>query len=226
MDHIRGRLMVSCQAYPGEPLNEPAIMAAMAESVVAGGACAVRAEGVADLQAVRAVVDVPLVGLEKLGTSGVFITPTVESALRIAATGCDVVAVDGTRRPRPDGHDLTETVVALRQHHPDVLIMADCATAADAAASAAAGVDMVGSTLAGYTEDRPATTGPDLEVLSEICAVVDIPVIAEGRYHTTDDVGAAFERGAWSVCVGSAITHPRRLTERFVAALAPVGAGR
>src|SRR5699024_4897555 len=102
---MRGQLMVSCQAYPGEPLNTPAAMAAMAQSVVMGGASAVRAQGVDAVRAVRAAVDVPVVGLEKIGTGGVFITPTVESALRVATTGCDVVAVDGTRRPRPDGRD-------------------------------------------------------------------------------------------------------------------------
>lgn len=223
LDHIRGRLMVSCQAYPGEPLNTPATMAAMAQSVVLGGACAVRAQGIDELRAVRAAVDVPIVGLEKADTADVFITPTVDSALRVAATGCEVVAVDGTRRPRPDGHPLATTVIALRKHHPDVLIMADCATADDARAAVSAGVDIIGSTLAGYTDDHPATIGPDLEMLARICEAVDLPVVAEGRYNTPDEVSAAFARGAISVCVGSAITHPRRITERFVAAITESG---
>lgn len=220
LDHIHHRVMVSCQAYEDEPLNQPAIMAAMARSVVRGGACAIRAEGLADLQAVREAIDVPLVGLEKIGTDGVFITPTLDSALRVAGTGCDVLALDGTRRPRPDGRDLASTVAGIRERHPTLLIMADCATRDDAVAAVDAGVDIVGSTLAGYTEDRAATAGPDLEVLAEMCASVGVPVVAEGRYHTPHDVTAAFAAGAHSVCVGSAITHPQRITERFVAAVA------
>ncbi|MGA1774850.1 MAG: hypothetical protein ACO4BW_04380, partial [Nitriliruptoraceae bacterium] len=42
---LRGGLVVSCQALPDEPLHGAAIMAAMARAVVAGGACAVRANG-------------------------------------------------------------------------------------------------------------------------------------------------------------------------------------
>ena len=220
LGRIHRRLIVSCQAYPGEPMNDPAIMAAMAESVVAGGASAVRAEGIADLRAVRQAVGAPVFGLEKIGTHGVFITPTVESALRVAETGCEVVAIDGTRRLRPDGNQLAATVDALRERHPRVLIMADCATVDDAKASVAVGVDLVGSTLAGYTDDHPATAGPDLDMLAQICVSVDVPVIAEGRYSAPEEVRAAFARGAFSVCVGSAITHPRRLTESFVASLA------
>ncbi|MGD7704660.1 N-acetylmannosamine-6-phosphate 2-epimerase [Microlunatus sp. Y2014] len=219
LDRIRGGLMVSCQAYPGEPMNVPSIMAAVAASVVAGGAVGVRAEGLADLHAVRAAVDVPLVGLEKIGTDGVFITPTLASALAVAATGCEIVAIDGTVRPRPNGRDLAATVSGIRAEHPDLLIMGDCATVDDARAAVAAGVDLVGTTLAGYTEHRPPTDGPDLDVLAEICAAVDVPVVAEGRYETPEHVVAAFDRGAFSVCVGSAITHPQRITARFVASL-------
>lgn len=225
LDRIHGRLMVSCQAYPGEPMNTPGTIAALAQSVVLGGACAVRAQGIEELHAVRSVVDVPVIGLEKIGRERVFITPTVESALRVAATGCDVVAVDGTRRPRPDGQDLAATVTALRERHPQVLIMADCATVDDAREAVAAEVDIVGSTLAGYTDDHPATVGPDLDMLAQMCAAVALPVVAEGRYNTPDEVSAGFDRGAFSVCVGSAITHPQRITERFVAALGD-GSGR
>lgn len=219
VEHIRGGLVVSCQAYGDEPMNRPEVMAAVAQSAVRGGACAIRARGVADLEAVREAVDVPVIGLDKFGDHGVFITPTLENALMIAATGCEVVALDGTGRPRPDGLSLAETVAGLKQRFPTTLVMADCATTEEARAAVEAGADLVGTTLAGYTQDRAMTDGPDLAVLAEICASVGIPVIAEGRYATAEHVRQALGHGAHAVCVGSAITHPERITRALLAEL-------
>lgn len=216
LDQLADGLIISCQAYPGEPMNRPEIMAAVAQSAVRGGACAIRAQGVADLMAVREVVPTPLIGLVKSGTEGVFITPTLDSALSVAATGCEIVALDGTRRPRPDGRSLAETITRLRDTWPDVLVMADCGSVADALAAVAAGADVVGTTLAGYTTERRLTAGPDLAVLAEICASTDIPVIAEGRYATTEHIREARRAGAFAVCVGSAVTHPERITQTLL----------
>lgn len=139
LERIRGGLVVSCQAYPGEPMRDPRTTAQVARSVVAGGAVALRIQGIDDLRAVVPVVDVPVVGLWKDGEEGVLITPTVDHALAVLAAGADVVAVDGTRRPRPDGRDLAATIVAIRAVHP--------------------GADLLGTTLAGYTGERPRTDG-------------------------------------------------------------------
>ena len=103
IEAIRGRLVVSCQAYPGEPMLDPRTMSQVAQSAVIGGAVAIRAKGLDDLRALRAAVDVPIIGLVKVGKEGVFITPTLADCVEVAETGCEVVAIDGTRRPRPDG---------------------------------------------------------------------------------------------------------------------------
>lgn len=213
---LRGGLMVSCQAYPGEPMRDPHTMAQVAQACVVGGAVGIRVQGPADIAATVAVVDVPVVGLWKVGTSGVFITPTLGDALAVAGAGAQIVAVDGTRRPRPDGLTLAEVVRALRQYVPEVLIMADCGSPDDAAAAEQAGVDLVGTTLAGYTGERPRTDGPDLEAVAETAQRVTCPVIAEGRYATPEQVAAALDAGAYAVCVGTAITHPTTITRRFV----------
>ena len=124
---LASRLIVSCQAYPGEPLRDPRTMARMAQAAVAGGAVAVRIQGIADLEQTRAAVDVPVIGLWKDGADGVFITPTLEHALACVAAGSDIVAIDGTRRPRPDGRSLAETITALQTDGPDLELIAEIA---------------------------------------------------------------------------------------------------
>lgn len=123
---IRGRLVVSCQAYPGEPMLDPRTMSQVAQSAVIGGAAAIRAKGLEDLRAIRTAVDVPIIGLVKVGKEGVYITPTLADCVAVAETGCEVVALDGTRRLRPDGLSLAQTVAGLKERFPEVLVMADC----------------------------------------------------------------------------------------------------
>lgn len=218
LQRLRGGLVVSCQAYPGEAMRDPSTMAQMALAAVAGGAVAIRAQGLEDLAMVRGCVDVPVVGIWKDGEGPVSITPTLEHARAVAGTGVEVVALDGTRRPRPDGLTLAETVSGLRSSHSHVLVMADCGSSADARAAQAAGVDLLGTTLAGYTGERPPTEGPDLALLKELVTTCSLPVVAEGRIHTPAHAAAAIAAGAWAVCVGTAITHPTTVTRWFVQA--------
>ncbi|GAA1757426.1 N-acetylmannosamine-6-phosphate 2-epimerase [Agromyces humatus] len=214
---ISGGLIVSCQAYPGEAMRDPNTMAQVARAAVTGGAVAIRLQGTADIRA-AVDLDVPVIGLWKDGDDGVFITPTLEHARAVADAGADVVALDGTRRPRPDGLTLAGTIAALRETH-DVLVMADCGSLDDAIAAEEAGADLLGTTLAGYTGERRKTPGPDLELVAQVAARCTRPIIAEGRIHTPDAAAAAIEAGATAVCVGTAITHPSTITSWFVAAL-------
>lgn len=220
LESLRGKLIVSCQAYPGEPLREPHITGAMAASVVRGGAAAVRVQGIADVQFTRTAVEVPVIGLWKDGHEGVYITPTLRHALAVAAAGAHVVAIDGTRRPRPDGLSLAETVAGVHAES-HALVMADCGSLEDALAAAEAGADLIGTTLAGYTGERPKTDGPDLELIAAVAgADLGRPLIAEGRLHTPAQARAALNAGAFAVVVGTAITHPTTITGWFRDALA------
>lgn len=215
---LRGGLIVSCQAYPGEPMRHPETMAQVAEAVVAGGAAAVRVQGLADIAFVKGRVEVPVIGLWKDGSHGVYITPTLRHARAVRDAGAEIIALDGTRRPRPDGLTLAETVAVLRAEG-STPIMADCADLADAVAAEQAGVDVVGTTLAGYAGDRPATDGPDLALVAQMADRIGLPVIAEGRVHSPAQARAALDAGAFAVVVGTAITHPTTLTRWFVAGL-------
>jgi N-acylglucosamine-6-phosphate 2-epimerase len=215
---LRGGLVVSCQAPPGDPLHGPAFMAAMARAAVLGGAVGIRADGPADVQAVRQAVDVPVIGLWKQGAEGVYITPTVDHARAVADAGAQIVAIDATGRPRPDRSTVPEVVEGLRRTH-HCLVMADVSTLEEGAAAAAAGADLVATTLAGYTPDSRRRPGPDLELVAALAARVDVPVVAEGRIATPQQARAALDAGAWTVVIGGAITRPQLITARFVAAL-------
>jgi N-acylglucosamine-6-phosphate 2-epimerase len=208
-------IVVSCQAGADNPLHGPSSMALMARAAVAGGAKAIRANGPADVAAIHAAVDVPILAIKKLGDPrGVFITPDAASAVEVAAAGATVVALDGTRRPRPDGSSLRDHVAEIRQRL-DVELMADVDCLEAGVVAREAGVDLVATTLSGYT-GGPVPEGPDVELVAQLAQALDCPVIGEGRYWTPDDVKAGFEAGAHAIVVGTAITNPMAITRRFV----------
>ena len=220
---LKDRLVVSCQAYPGEPMQAPLIMAAVAESVVNGGAGGIRAQGLADIREVRRSVTVPLIGLIKSGLREVFITPTIEDCIAVSKAGADIVAFDGTSRPRPDGSSLSDCATVV--HGLGKLVLADCGSMQDAEASIDAGADCLATTLAGYTGDRPRTHGPDLKLLQELVSISPIPVIAEGRVRTPTEALRCLELGAHAVVVGTAITHPTSIAQIFTRKMAIVQRG-
>ena len=218
---VKGKLIVSCQALEDEPLHGAEVMAKMALAAKIGGAAAIRANGPADVRAIKRMVDLPVIGLYKQGDSGVYITPTFAAAAEIAEAGADIIALDCTERPRPDGLPVGELIERI---HRDLKrpTFADVSTLNEAQAAAAAGVAMAAPTLSGYTEDSPAQEGPDFDLLARMIEALAVPVIAEGRIHSPAQARRALELGAWAVVVGSAITRPRTITARFVRALIDV----
>ena len=116
----------------------------MARAAEAGGAGAIRANGAVDVAAIRAVTDLPIIGLNKLGDpAGVFITPTFESAVGVVGAGADLIALDGTLRPRPDGHRCDRQIERIHEEL-GVPVLAD-----------------VDSVDAGLAARAPAPTGRD-----------------------------------------------------------------
>jgi N-acylglucosamine-6-phosphate 2-epimerase len=234
---MRSRLVVSVQAAPGSPLAAPEQLAAIARAVEAGGAAAIRAEGVASVTAIRAAVDVPVIGLVKRSVPGsdVYITPTIEEALAVAEAGADLVAADATQRSRADGTAGPEFVAALAAELPG-RVVADVDSASAGRAAAAGGAAAVATTLAGYTRATDGSAAslprhaspaaraaspaaePDLGLVAELAVELDVPVLAEGRYATPEQVRDAFEAGAFAVVVGTAIADPTALTASLAAA--------
>ncbi len=212
----RGGLVVSCQAPRTSPLHGPAPMALMARAAVTGGAAGIRANGPADVAAIRAVVGVPIIGISKLGDpAGVFITPTVAAAAEVVRAGADLVALDATLRPRPDGTAIRAQIRAIHEEL-GVAVMADVDTLPAGVQAREAGADAVATTLAGHTGPGAPPPGPDLDLVAALASEVDCPVVAEGRYETAAQVRAALQAGAYAVVVGTAITNPVALTARLV----------
>lgn len=217
IEAIKGGLVVSCQAYPGEPLRHPETMAQMAMAAVEGGAVGIRCQGLSDIAAIKGQVEVPVIGIWKDGREGVYITPTLRHARCCASAGADIVAIDATGRPRPDGRTYADTIRAL--HDEGIVVMADCGSFADAERAVEAGSDIISTTLSGYTGERKKTDGPDFDLLRRMVAAFGdaTPVLCEGRIHTPDQLTQVMAMGAWTAVVGTAITHPTSITRWFAA---------
>ena len=219
---LRGGLIVSSQALPDEPLHGAEIMARLALAAQAGGAVGIRANTPPDVAAIRAAVpDLPLIGLWKVivpGFDDVYITPRLADAQAVADAGADIIAVDATDRPHPEGS--TADLIRAVKTATGKLVMADISTEAEARAAGAAGADVISTTLSGYTPYSPQQEGPDLPLVRRLVQILRIPVVAEGRIATPEEARAALDAGALAVVVGGAITRPQQITARFARALA------
>ena len=210
-------LAVSCQARADNPLHGPAFMAAMALAAEQGGALALRANGPADIGAVRAISRLPIIGILKRWDDRfpVYITPDFASAVAIAEAGADIIALDATARPR-DGEPLERLIGRIRNELGKP-IFADCATLEDGVRAAALGASYIATTLSGYTPETEArkALGPDIALIEALARAVSVPIVAEGRFEQPEQLETAFAAGAHSVVVGTAITNPREITRRF-----------
>ncbi|MGV9592428.1 N-acetylmannosamine-6-phosphate 2-epimerase [Streptomyces tendae] len=218
-EQLKGRLIVSCQAPPGDPMRHTDTLVRMALAARSGGAAAVRVNDPEVVAATAAAVDLPVIGLWKDGDSGVFITPTVRHAVALVEAGATVVAADATARPRPDGSTFAALVEAV--HAAGAQVMADVSTLGEGRAAAAQGADLIGTTLSGYVPGSPVQSAPDLALVTDLAGALDTPVIAEGRIATPEQAAQALAAGAHGVVVGTAITAPTALTRLFADALAP-----
>ncbi len=222
INRLKGKVVVSVQAMPSEPLYLEKCMAAMMKSVVKGGAGGLRVAGVRDVRNAKHLFDVPIIGITKPDVIPqnwqeiVYITPTVKDVIELIDAGADIIAFDGTMRERPEGDTLEDLIKYIRINKR--ISMADVSTAEEGINAAKLGADILSTTLSGYTQfsqNRP--DGPDFELLEQLVKNTDKPVVLEGRIWEPSQVDKAFELGAHCVVIGSAITRPQLITKRFVA---------
>lgn len=224
LDQIKGKLVVSCQALPEEPLHSSYIMSRMAVAAKQGGAAGIRAQSVEDINAIMEVCDLPLIGIIKRNypDSDVYITASMKEIEELLTTKCQIIALDATDRPRPNG-EKTEDLVA-RIHEAGRLAMADCSTYGECVKAQEIGFDIVSTTLCGYTPYSKKVDGPNFELLKKCVDTLTVPVIAEGKINTPEDLRRVYEEcGVFSAVVGGAITRPQQITARFVGALKKEG---
>lgn len=223
LDAVKGGLIVSCQALPGEPLYSSFIMARMAVAAKEAGAVGIRANSVVDIQSIKDYVDLPIIGIIKKDYPGseVYITPTIKEIRQVCTAGAEVVAIDATARIRPDGKRLSEVVAEAKKEFPDVLLMADASTLEDVKNAIEVGFDIIGTTLHGYTKETEMMdiSDNDFEFLKDVLALSPLPVIAEGKIGTPEKAAKVLALGCHAVVVGGAITRPKQIAESFIEAI-------
>lgn len=222
IEKFRGGVIVSCQSDGNDPFGRPEHLALFAQAAQMGGAMGIRAQGIDTIAAIHAAVELPVIGITRgvYDDEWVLITPDFSDVGAIIRAGADVVALDATLRRRPNGMDGVAFFREVKARY-DVALMADCAVFEEGIAAAEAGADVIATTLSGYTAETEghATTEPDFELLKSLVHAVSVPVIAEGRIWTPEQARRALDCGAYAVVVGTAITRPRVITEKFVEAL-------
>lgn len=224
LEKLKGKLIVSCQALPDEPLHSSFIMGRLAIAAKMGGASGIRAQSVDDINEIMRVCDLPMIGIIKRNyeDSEVFITATKKEVEELLTTKCQIIALDATKRKRP--HDeKTEDLVALIHAHGR-LAMADCSTYEECKKAQEMGFDIVSTTLCGYTSYSKNIDGPNFALLKKCVDTLKVPIIAEGKINTPEELRRVFEEcGVYCAVVGGAITRPQQITARFVSTLKKEG---
>lgn len=221
LQQIKGQLIVSCQARKGWPMYGSDIMAAFAAAAELGGAGGIRATGADNIAKIKEKVSLPIIGINKQFNDDyeVYITPTYESACEILDVGIDIIALDATRRKRPNNQKLEDIVKKIRKNYPDVLIMGEISTLEEARSILPIGFDIISTTLSGYTKSSNNVNSVNLELIHAISSITDTPIVAEGKIKNEQEAVNALKAGAHAVVVGTSITRPEIITERYVRAI-------
>lgn len=219
LEQFKNKLIISCQALPDEPLHSPFIMGRMALAAKQVGAVAIRCQSVDDIVEIKKVTGLPVIGLIKQNydDSEIYITPTKKEVQALIDCGCEIIALDATLRDRPNGEKLEDLVKMIKD--AGRLSLADISNDAEGINAEKIGFDAVSTTLSGYTPYSPKLHGPDYGLVARLVDRLSIPVFAEGRINTPDDLRIAFEVGAYGAIVGSAITRPQVIGKWFIDAL-------
>jgi len=225
-DRVRRGVVVSVQLDESEPLHTPQHCALFAQAAAAGGASGVRAQGIANIQEVRATTTIPLIGCIRTdyGDGWMLVTPDLDAVDQLVRLGVDAIALDATARMRPvNGRTGSDFLGDVNARYPDVPIVADISTFEEGRMAADKGAAAVSTSLCGRTKEtyeHALSALPNLDLVTRLAGSLSIPVLAEGFIWTVDDARAAMDAGAYAVVVGGAITRPRVLTQIFVSAVA------
>ena len=220
---MNGKLIVSCQALPTEPLHSSFIMGRMARAAAEGGALGIRANTPEDIEEIKKNVDLPVIGIWKkdFEDSKVYITPTMEEIDALVKAKTEIIALDATFDLRPGGKTIDDFYAEIREKYPEQLLMADCSTVEEALHADELGFDFIGTTLVGYTDQSKGNKieEDDFKIIREILAKAAHPVVAEGNINTPEKAKRVIELGCYCVVVGSIITRPQVITRGFASVL-------
>ena len=220
---LKGKLIVSCQALPQEPLHSSFIMGRMARAAKEGGAAGISANTKEDIKEIQEVTGLPVIGIVKRDypDSAVYITPTMKEIEELMEVKPEIVAIDATGALRPGNMTLADFFHQIKEKYPEQKLMADCSTIEEALFADELGFDFIGTTMVGYT---PQSKGlkieeNDFEILRTILKKVKHPVIAEGNVNSPEKAKRVIELGSYAVVVGSSITRPQLITKGYAEAV-------
>ena len=221
---LKGKLIVSCQTFEGEPIHGEGIVVKMAQCAKWADAAGIRANEPKNVADIKAVVGLPVIGIWKVvkPDCDVYITPTMDAVDALVEAGSDIVALDATDRISHDGRKAYELIADIKKKYPDMPVMADISTLDEGVNAIAWGADFVGTTLSGYTKHSLKTDGPNFELIEKLCERFKGKVIAEGKINCPQEAVRCIELGALCVVVGGAITRPHLTAQRFVSFLKEV----
>lgn len=223
VSRLKGKLIVSCQALPNEPLHSSFIMSRMAVAAKEGGASGIRANTKEDIAEIKKAVDLPVIGIVKrdYADSEIYITPTMKEIRELMEVKPEIIAIDATDRLRPEGKTLDEFFKEIKAEYPDQLLMADCSTYEECIHADDLGFDFVGTTMIGYTPESQGLKidADDFKILRDVLANVKHPVICEGNIDSPQKARRVLDLGSYCVVVGSSITRPQLITKKYVEAI-------
>ena len=223
LDKIKNKLIISVQSAKNEPLNNEIAMNALIDTVILLGKIDVlRLAGVRDIKNTKEKYkdSVVVIGITKPDVIPVnykeivYITPALTDAKSLIEAGADIIALDSTKRKRPNNESLKTIIDFI--HSKNKLVMADISTFDEAEYAFNLGADIISTTLSGYTketENNPET--PDFKLVEKCKKELNCPVILEGKIKDESDVKKAFESGAYAVVIGSMVTRPHKIIENF-----------
>lgn len=219
LEKIKNGLIISCQALEGEPLFSPFIMGRMAKAAEEGGAVGIRAQGVEDIIEIKSVTKLPVIGIIKRNydDSDVYITPTKREVDELLTSKCEMIALDATKRIRPNNEKLWDLIRYIKNN--GILVMADISDYDEGVISMEMGADCVSTTLSGYTDYTRKNNCINFDLIDKLVKNLKIPVIAEGRIESPEDLRKVYNLGIYSAVVGSAITRPQLIAKKFVDAI-------
>ncbi|KML62305.1 hypothetical protein VL15_03740 [Burkholderia cepacia] len=217
---LSGKLIVSCQALPDEPLHGGVFMERMAAAASQGGAGGIIANGPDDTRAIKqGTVALPVIGVlsRAYPNSPVMLTATMREVDELVEAGVDIVALDVTARLRPAGESLAQLVSRVRRKYSALPLIAEISTFDEALQAESLGFDCISSAMVGYTDSTRGRTNPDddFALIRSLRARSSCFLIAEGGIKTPEQAAAAMRAGAHAVTVGSAITRPQFITSWF-----------
>lgn len=212
------KFIVSCQALIDEPLHSSFIMGRMAKAASEGGAKGIRANSVEDIIEIKKEVNLPIIGIIKKDyeDSQVFITPTINEVTKLVNVAVEIIAVDATKRSRPNGDSLEEFYKEIRSKYPEQKLMADCSSFLEMKYADQLGFDYISTTLFGYTDTSKENAFLDLDLLVSQTKLIKGKLVAEGQIDTPKMAKEISELNLFEIIViGSAITRPQLIARKF-----------